>query len=80
MDDGVGSGVLLDVEYEIEGDFGERRIKAARVDRCLVGGAARQEDQTIAGGKGKVVVQVFIAVDADLSNVVSSFCVAPLGG
>jgi hypothetical protein len=54
------------MQDKVKGDLGERRVKAASVDRRRIGRAPHLRDQAVAGGEGKVVVQVGVTVYVDL--------------
>ena len=54
------------MQDEVKGDLGERRVQAASADRRRIGRAPHLRDQAVAGGEGKVVVQVGVTVYVDL--------------
>jgi hypothetical protein len=56
------------VQVEVEVDRSERLRQALGVDLGRIADAGHRRHQAFAAGKGKVVPQVFVAVDVDLGG------------
>ena len=64
--DRVGQARRRRVQDEVERDFGEGGVEAARAQRLGLADPPHRGDQPVAGGEREVVVQVGIVVDVDL--------------
>jgi hypothetical protein len=61
-------GVQRFTQGEIKTDLGVLSLKIALRDGLAVGHFYRVGNQTVAGGKGKIIPQVFIAAEVNLAG------------